>query len=128
MRWLGISTSALPAIVLVAGTDVPEVNARRHDVVSAMSLETIFRVSLKLNTSHRPSRKWLWLIASQRTRQAIKVSASSEPAESYSMDLKVKRGDTIGEVFTRHGLSNADCARDHASRWRYRRTGSDSRR
>lgn len=110
MRWLGISTSAFPAVVLVAALS-PEVNARRQvEAVSANSLETqlpAFSLEAKHITPTFPQVALADRFASGRPK-AVNVPAATVATESYWMDLKVKPGDTIGAVFTRHGLSDTD--------------------
>lgn len=113
IRILGLSSVAIPIFVAVAALS-PDVNARRHgESVSADLLETrmpAFSLSAQQpdNSTVFPQIALADHFANGRPK-AIAIPEHAAPAvEAYWMDLKIKSGDTIGGLFARHGLSDAD--------------------
>jgi murein DD-endopeptidase MepM/ murein hydrolase activator NlpD len=112
LRWLGLGSAALPVIVLVA-TLSPDVNARRQgDSISTSELEN--RMPAFSLAAQQSSLTTLPEVAladrfANGKPKAMTVPAQALPeSESYWMELKVKPGDTIGPLFSRHGLADSD--------------------
>lgn len=105
-RWLGITASALSAVVVMAAMS-PNVSATRQvEVVKAEDIESpIPAFSLEANPRTFTQVALADRFASGRPKA---VTVPAPEAASYWMDLKVKPGDTIGSLFARHGLSDRD--------------------
>ena len=112
LRWLGLGSAALPVIVLVVALS-PDVNARRHgESVSSSELENRMPAfSLATPQPTAPAFPQVALadrFATGRPKAVAIPAQAVAIAESHWMDLKVKSGDTIGALFARHGLTDAD--------------------
>ncbi|HXG28966.1 MAG TPA: peptidoglycan DD-metalloendopeptidase family protein [Nevskiales bacterium] len=112
LHWLGIGSAALPVIVLVAALSPDAGASRQRDSVTSGQLETRMPAfSLAAQQPLAPIFPQVALadrFASGRPK-AVAVTAQPAPElESYWMELEVKPGDTIGALFARHGLADAD--------------------
>ncbi len=112
-RILGLSAATIPVIVAVVALS-PDVNARKQaESVGADQLETRMPAfSLSAQQTDAPVVFPQIALADHFANgrpKAIAIPEHAAPAtEAYWMDLKVKSGDTIGALFARHGLSDAD--------------------
>lgn len=112
LRWLGMGTAALPIIVVVVALS-PDVNARRHgESVSPSELENRMPAFSLASPQSAPLPLPQVALADRFANgrpKAVAIPApASTAADSHWMDLKVKSGDTIGALFSRHGLTDAD--------------------